>query len=176
MHCEGEPEKQLPCYHTSKVTFNPRVTFDLSGKLGQESLGQERAQRERHVSGVIQTVILQNYRSFRHVARPPGLVIHLGVYVLFQMKNRHTALLLPPNQILSEYQMTHRFWVAYEWDRVLFSDTTPAQSPTQNHHLPLLREANLTPLLWPLSLPPPRMSVPWALLIALHQLFGNPGI
>lgn len=82
------------------------VTFDLSGSQEQQSLGQERAKSEMGQSGVTQIVILQNYRCFRHRARPLAILINLGIDIIFQIKIKtHAALLLPP-------QMTHCFSVA----------------------------------------------------------------
>lgn len=46
-----------------------------------------------------QNAILQNYRYLRHSARTLGVVTNLGIYIIFEIKNKHTQ---PPYFLLIE--------------------------------------------------------------------------
>lgn len=87
--CTGSGEPEDPASIPPSAQGCQR-TFDLSGSQGQQSPGQERAKSEMGQSGVAQSVILQTYRCFRHLARPPEIVINFGIDIIFQIKIKHT--------------------------------------------------------------------------------------
>lgn len=83
---EGGPKKaasKLPYIKGSYLHQSYPLSLKEPGTAGS---GSGKNKSEMSQSGVKQTVILQNYRYFRHLAKPSGVVTNLGIYISFQIK------------------------------------------------------------------------------------------